>query len=99
MELILAGGHGSISVTANIAATISADMCRLAGAGDRAAATVENDKIAPLNQALFLQANPIPVKWAACHKGWIGPGIRLPLTELEEQYHASVITAMEAAGL
>ncbi|MFT6276047.1 MAG: 4-hydroxy-tetrahydrodipicolinate synthase [Halioglobus sp.] len=99
MELILAGGHGSISVTANIAATISADMCRLARAGDRAAATVQNDKIAPLNHALFLQANPIPVKWAACHKGWIGPGIRLPLTELEEQYHASVITAMEAAGL
>lgn len=99
MELILAGGHGSISVTANIAASISADMCRLAVAGDRAAATVQNDKLAALNHALFLQANPIPVKWAACHKGWIGPGIRLPLTELEEQYHASVIAAMEAAGL
>lgn len=99
MELILAGGHGSISVTANIAPRISADMCRLAMAGDRAAATAENNKLEALNDALFLQANPIPVKWAACHKGWIGPGIRLPLTVLEEQYHASVITAMEAAGL
>ncbi|MCL4108876.1 UNVERIFIED_CONTAM: hypothetical protein GTU68_008071 [Idotea baltica] len=99
MELILAGGHGSISVTANIAPRISADMCRFAGLGDRASAAAENDKIGLLNEALFLQANPIPVKWAAYHKGWVGPGIRLPLTQLEEQYHASVITAMEAAGL
>ena len=99
MELILAGGHGSISVTANIAATISADMCRFAGQGDRVEATAQNDKLAPLNEALFLEANPIPVKWAAYQKGWIGPGIRLPLTELDEQYHARVAAAMEVAGL
>jgi len=99
MELMLAGGHGSISVTANIAPKGSAAMCKHALAHDRAAATVENDKLAPLNSALFLEANPIPVKWAAYKRGLIGPGIRLPLTLLDEQYHAQVVTAMESAGV
>lgn len=99
MELMLAGGHGSISVTANIAPEVSAAMCRNALAGDRAAASVENDKLMPLNSALFLEANPIPVKWAAYHRGMIGPAIRLPLTLLDEQYHAQVIAAMESAGV
>ena len=99
MELILAGGHGSISVTANVAPGGSVAMCKLALLGDRAGATVENDKLAALNEALFLEANPIPVKWAACHRGLIGPGIRLPLTPLDEQYHARVIAALEAAGV
>ena len=99
MELILAGGHGSISVTANIAPAGSAAMCRHALAGDRAAATAENAKLDMLNSALFLEANPIPVKWAAYHRGLIGPGIRLPLTPLDEQYHAQVIAAMESAGV
>ena len=99
MELILAGGRGSISVTANIAPGGSAAMCRYALAGDRAAAATENDKLALLNSALFLEANPIPVKWAAYHRGMIGPGIRLPLTLLDEQYHTQVIEAMESAGV
>jgi len=99
MELILAGGHGSISVTANIAPAGSAAMCKFALLGDRPAASAENDKLAPLNEALFLEANPIPVKWAAYKQGLIGPGIRLPLTLLDEQYHARVIAAMEAAGV
>lgn len=99
MELILAGGHGSISVTANIAPACSAAMCKYALLGDTQAASAENDKLAPLNEALFLEANPIPVKWAAYKQGLIGPGIRLPLTILDEQYHARVIAAMEAAGV
>lgn len=99
MELILAGGHGSISVTANIAPAGSAAMCKHAIAGDRAAAALENDKLALLNDALFLEANPIPVKWAAYQRGMIGPGIRLPLTLLDEQFHAQVIAAMESAGV
>jgi len=99
MELMLAGGHGSISVTANIAPEGSATMCKYALASDRAAATAEDDKLALLNSALFLEANPIPVKWAAYHRGMIGPGIRLPLTVLDEQYHAQVIAAMESAGV
>lgn len=99
MELILAGGHGSISVTANIAPEGSAAMCRHALARARAAATLENDKLALLNEALFLEANPIPVKWAAHHRGMIGPGIRLPLTVLDQQYHAQVVAAMASAGV
>jgi 4-hydroxy-tetrahydrodipicolinate synthase len=99
MELMLAGGHGSISVTANIAPAGSAAMCKHALAGDRAAASFENDKLAGLNDALFFEANPIPVKWAAYKRGMIGPGIRLPLTPLDEQYHAQVIAAMESAGV
>ncbi len=88
MELILAGGRGSISVTANIAPQGSANMCRYALAKDRHGATQENNKLEALNSALFLEANPIPVKWAAYKRGLIGPGIRLPLTPLDEQYHA-----------
>jgi len=99
MELILAGGHGSISVTANIAPEGSANMCRHALAHDRTAAMQENDKLEMLNSALFLEANPIPVKWAAFKRGLVGPGIRLPLTPLDEQYHAQVIAAMESAGV
>ncbi len=99
MELMLSGGHGSISVTANIAPQGSAALCQYALAGDRVAATAEDDKLALLNSALFLEANPIPVKWAAYHRGMIGPGIRLPLTVLDEQYHAQVVAAMESAGV
>ncbi len=99
MELILAGAHGSISVTANIAPQGSAAMCRHALAGERGAAQAEDDKMAALNSALFLEANPIPVKWAAYHRGIIGPGIRLPLTLLDEQYQPQVIAAMESAGV
>ena len=99
MELMLAGGHGSISVTANIAPVGSAAMCRHALAGDRVGATLENDKLALLNEALFLEANPIPVKWACYQRGMTGLGIRLPLTVLDQQYHAQVIAAMESAGV
>ncbi|MEH6568010.1 MAG: 4-hydroxy-tetrahydrodipicolinate synthase [Halioglobus sp.] len=99
MELMLAGGHGNISVTANIAPALMADMCRYALAGDRPAADAINTKLAPLNEALFLEANPIPVKWALEQRQFIGEGIRLPMTRLAEQYHAQVLAAMEVAGV
>lgn len=99
MELILAGGHGNISVTSNVAPALMAQLCQLALAGDRAAAEAINSRLAALNEALFLEANPIPVKWALQQRGLIGAGIRLPLTVLDEQYHAAVIAAMEAAGI
>ncbi|MAC33944.1 MAG: 4-hydroxy-tetrahydrodipicolinate synthase [Haliea sp.] len=99
MELILQGGQGNISVTANIAPRQEAELCRLALAGDRAGATRINDRLAALNRALFLEANPIPVKWAMQQRGLIESGIRLPLTPLEERYHAQVLEAMEAAGI
>jgi len=99
MELMLAGGHGNISVTANVAPSLMAELCRAALAGDRAGAEVINQRLTALNKALFLEANPIPVKWALQHRGLVGEGIRLPLTTLDDQYQAAVIAAMEAAGV
>ena len=99
MELILAGGHGNISVSANVAPALMAQLCAAALAGDRAAAEAINERLAGLNDALFLEANPIPVKWALQERGLIGAGIRLPLTTLDEQYQAAVVAAMEAAGV
>lgn len=99
MELMLAGGHGNISVTANVAPSLMAQLCRLALAGDRSGAEAINQRLTALNKALFLQANPIPVKWALQYRGLLGEGIRLPLTTLDDQYHAAVIAAMEAAGV
>lgn len=99
MELMLAGGRGNISVTANVAPALMAQLCRLALAGERAQAEAINTRLAPLNQALFLEPNPIPVKWALHRRGLIGEGIRLPLTSLDERYHAQVLQALETAGV
>jgi 4-hydroxy-tetrahydrodipicolinate synthase len=99
MELMLAGGRGNISVTANVAPVLMAQMCKLALAGDRVQAAAANARLAPLNEALFLEPNPIPVKWAMYQRGVIGAGIRLPLTTLDEQYHTRVLNALAAAGV
>jgi 4-hydroxy-tetrahydrodipicolinate synthase len=99
MELMLAGGHGNISVTANVAPALMAELCGKALAGDRPGAEALNDRLAPLNRALFLEANPIPVKWALQQRGKIEPGIRLPLTPLDPRFHGEVLEAMEAAGI
>lgn len=99
MELMLAGGSGNISVTANVAPAQMAQLCALALAGKRAEAEALNARLTPLNTALFLEPNPIPVKWALFHRGFMGEGIRLPLTPLDEQYHSQVIDALDAAGV
>ncbi len=99
MELMLAGGHGNISVTANVAPALMADLCAQALAGHRVQAEAINTRLAPLNEALFIEPNPIPVKWALYRRGLIGEGIRLPLTPLDERYHAQVLNALEAAGV
>jgi len=99
LGLMLAGGVGSISVTANVAPALVAEMCRLALAGDRDGAAAIDSRLGPLNEALFLEANPIPVKWALLHRGLIEQGIRLPLTVLDGSYHAQVVDALEAAGV
>ncbi|MEP0202420.1 MAG: 4-hydroxy-tetrahydrodipicolinate synthase [Halioglobus sp.] len=96
LELILSGAHGNISVTANVAPTLVAEICRLGLAGERDAAAVIDASLARLNKALFLEANPIPVKWALAQMGVIGPGLRLPLTELDERFHTEVTAALEA---
>lgn len=99
MELMLAGGNGNISVTANVAPALMARLCALALAGEREQAEAVNARLAPLNKALFLESNPIPVKWALCQRGLIDAGIRLPLTPLDEQYHSQVLEAMAIAGV
>jgi len=99
LELMRVGAKGNVSVTANIAAPIVAEVCRLALAGDFDAAMSQNDKIADLNSAQFLEANPIRVKWAMAEANMIDRGIRLPLTELDSSCHERVRAAMTRAGL
>ena len=98
-EAILNGAKGIISVTANVAPRAMHDMCAAALAGDRAEAERINARLAALHKAMFLESNPIPVKWAVHQLGLIPTGIRLPLTPLSAQYHASVRQAMQQAGV
>ncbi|MEJ2567244.1 MAG: 4-hydroxy-tetrahydrodipicolinate synthase, partial [Gammaproteobacteria bacterium] len=86
MELMLLGAKGVISVTANVAPRVMHEMCEAATAGDRARATTLNERLAGLHETLFVEANPIPVKWALYEMGLIPAGIRLPLTPLSERY-------------
>ena len=99
MEFMLAGGHGVISVTANVAPRAMREMCVAALAGDKAAATAINNKLMGLHQDLFLEANPIPVKWALHAMGMIGTGIRLPLTVLSETHHEKIRAALQQADV
>ncbi len=98
MESMLAGAHGDISVTANVVPAQMHRMCMAAVEGNREAAQAEEDLISDLHQVLFQESNPIPVKWALHAMGKIGSGIRLPLTELDEQYHESIRAALVKAG-
>ena len=98
-ELMLMGGSGNVSVTANVAPALLAKLCALAMAGEEKAARALSDKLQPLNEAMFLQSNPIPVKWALACQGRIGSHLRLPLTELAPAYHEQVSTALRELGL
>lgn len=97
-ESILAGCHGDISVTANVAPSAMHKMCAAALAGDRAHAEDMDAEVELLHKALFVQPNPIPVKWALQQMGRIPNGIRLPLVNLEESHYDAVRTALRAAG-
>jgi 4-hydroxy-tetrahydrodipicolinate synthase len=99
MELILLGAKGDISVTANVAPRTMHEMCAAALAGDRDKAAALNGTVAVLHKDLFVESNPIPVKWAVHQMGLIPPGIRLPLTPLSPQYHERVRQAMKQAGV
>jgi 4-hydroxy-tetrahydrodipicolinate synthase len=99
MDLILAGARGDISVTANVAPRAMHDMCAAALRGDRAEAERINRDLLGLHKNLFLEANPIPVKWALNEMGLIPEGIRLPLTPLAESCHAPLRQSMQQAGL
>ena len=98
-ELMLMGGKGVISVTSNIVPKNMHEMCKAAMAGDRDTAETLDAPLAGLHEHLFLEANPIPVKWALAEMGLIGRGIRLPLTELSEEHHETLRQAMRQAGV
>jgi 4-hydroxy-tetrahydrodipicolinate synthase len=94
---MLLGGKGIISVTANVAPRLMHEMCSAALAADLARACDANFRLLGLHTKLFLEANPIPVKWAVAQMGLIGMGIRLPLTPLSPQHHEVVRDAMRQA--
>lgn len=98
-EFILKGGQGVISVTANVAPAAMHAMCVAALKGDRSSAEAIDDKLAGLHRSLFIESNPIPVKWALAAMGLCEAGIRLPLTPLEASHQEPVRAAMVRAGL
>ena len=98
-EFMLMGGKGVISVTANVAPAAMHRLCAAALAGDRAAAEAIDAPLRALHRDLFVEANPIPVKWALHEMGLIPAGIRLPLTPLSAQHHATVREALRQAGV
>lgn len=97
-ESILAGAKGNISVTANVTPALMHEMCVAALAGDRASAEAIDAKMNDLHSALFLESNPIPVKWALQQMGKMGAGIRLPLTPLAAEFHEPLRAALKKAG-
>jgi len=99
LPLMLSGGDGVISVTANVAPRLMREMCTAALAGEVARAREVNHRLLPLHRNLFLEANPIPVKWAVQQMGLIQGGIRLPLTPLSAACHEQVREAMRHAGV
>ena len=96
-EFMLAGGQGVISVTNNVAPRAMREMCEFALAGDRENAEKVNERLSGLHHELFLEANPIPVKWALAEMGRITQGIRLPLTWLSAEFHEPLRKAMRQA--
>ena len=98
VEFILLGGHGGISVTANVVPKTLHEIYALALNGEAEQARALDAQIASLHQALFLESNPIPAKWALYEMGKIRKGIRLPLTELSEIHRPTLLTALKQAG-
>ena len=99
LPLMLLGGHGVISVTANVAPRLMQEMCAAALAGDLVRARDANNRLLGLHTKLFVEANPIPVKWALAQMGMIGSGLRLPMVPLSANYHEIVRDAMRQAGI
>jgi 4-hydroxy-tetrahydrodipicolinate synthase len=99
MALMLLGGHGVISVTANVAPKLMHEMCLAAMSGNVAEACATNAKLFGLHQKLFIEANPIPVKWVLQEMGLIKSGIRLPMVNLSAQFHGVLREAMKRAEI
>ena len=99
VALMLCGGHGNVSVTANIAPRLMHELCVAALAGNPRAAMDIQNRLLPLHKGLFVEANPIPVKWAAARMGLCSPAIRLPLTELSEPLRPALDNLLQSTGL
>ncbi|WP_416548280.1 4-hydroxy-tetrahydrodipicolinate synthase [Limnohabitans sp. DCL3] len=99
VALMLCGGAGNISVTANVAPRLMHDLCMAAIRGDIQEAMRIQFQLMPVHKNLFVEANPIPVKWAMHRMGLCGPALRLPMTELSTSQHPVVEAALKASGL
>ena len=99
MALMFCGGAGNISVTANVAPRAMHELCAAAMAGDIARAIEINNRVLDLHGKLFIEPNPVPVKWALAEMGKMPAGLRLPLAPLSTQYHDAVRAALAAAGV
>ncbi len=99
VALMLLGGHGNISVTANVVPRLMHELCAAALAGDARGATQAHFALMDLNRLLFIEPNPIPVKWALAATGRIGGALRLPLTPLSPTHHDALRTALDSLGL
>ena len=99
LEFLQTGGHGIVTVSGNVVPAAVAAVCRLVAAGEHVEAKALDDTLQPLNDALFVESNPIPVKLALNRMGLIPPGLRLPLTELTGQYHDQMRAALVIAGV
>lgn len=99
LPFIEQGGHGVVTVSGNVVPARMAELCRLAGARKYDQARAIDADLQPLNAALFVESNPIPVKWALARMGLISGGIRLPLTEFAAEYHEQMLAALDRAGV
>jgi 4-hydroxy-tetrahydrodipicolinate synthase len=99
LEFLENGGHGIVTVSGNVVPAAIARLCELAATGEFDAANALDATLQPLNEALFVESNPIPVKWALNQMGLIPPGLRLPLTEFARQHHDRMRSALAVAGV
>ena len=99
MALMFCGAKGNISVTANVAPRAMHELCVAAMAGRLAEAIAINNRLIPLHEKLFVEPNPVPVKWAMHEMGLVGPALRLPLVPLGEAWHETVRAAMRESGV
>jgi 4-hydroxy-tetrahydrodipicolinate synthase len=99
VALMLCGGHGNVSVTANIAPRLMSQLCKAAIAGDARGSMEIQRKLMPVHKYLFVEANPIPLKWAMARLGLCGPALRLPMTPLAAANQGAVEAALRASGL
>ena len=99
LPFIEQGGHGVVTVSGNVVPAAMSKLCSLMRNGETDAAQLLDETLQPLNTALFIESNPIPVKWAVSQMGLIGPNMRLPMTDFDKQFHDQMRAALATAGV